>query len=62
MANGGKKGAGEILPFGRISTISLLSMRFSCDCSSDNKLHLNFMLGMYPSPNTLAVFDASTVS
>ena len=58
----GKKGAGEVLLCSCHSTISLFSIRFSCDCNSDNKLDLDFMLGMYPSPNTLAMFGASTVS
>lgn len=62
MANGEKKVLVKFLPCRCHSTISLFSVRFSCDCNSDNELHLRFMLGMYPSPNTLAMFDASTVS
>lgn len=42
--------------------MSLFSIRFRCGCNRENKLHLHFVLGMYPSLHTFIVFDVSKVN
>lgn len=60
--NGGIKGAGEVSPYRCHSTVSLFSIRLNCSYNSENKVHLHFVLGMYPPLNTFTVLDVSKIS